>query len=45
MDRFMAYQPSDSRRIGDFVLKQKGVRFWRHETTDYYPNGTTSPVP
>ena len=37
----MAYQPSDSRGIGDFVLQQPGVRFWRWEETDYYPNGTT----
>ena len=37
----MAYQPSDSRGIGDFVLQQPSVRFWRWEETDYYPNGTT----
>ena len=37
---FMAHNAADSRVIGDFVLAQEGVLFWRHLTTDYYVNGT-----
>eukprot|EP01047_Picozoa_sp_COSAG01_P016973 COSAG01_NODE_886_length_12921_cov_115.252652_5_plen_211_part_00 len=42
---FLANNPADSPKIGEFVLQQEGVLFWRWDKKDHYVNGTVVKSP